>query len=220
MGSSSKTQSKRIYKKSEGEYYSYQWWGFICPTKSGNYQFKTNSDDASFVYINNFMVVDNRGLHGPQVRTGSVSLSTSCHEINIYFGEKTGGDVMDFQFKLPGENVWNKDLTEIFSSTKTENGENSQTKKNKTKKKKNKTKKKKNKGKKNKGKKKNKEKKNNRKKKVELASVGEIVSNYWECVVAVLVLLNLLFIVLYMQYAKQFCKSSEEIEANVALLSK
>merc|ERR1712066_704090 len=151
MGSSSKTQSKRIYKKSEGEYYSYQWWGFICPTKSGNYQFKTNSDDASFVYINNFMVVDNRGLHGPQVRTGSVSLSTSCHEINIYFGEKTGGDVMDFQFKLPGENVWNKDLTEIFSSTKTENGENSQTKKNKTKKKKNKTKKKKNKGKKNKG---------------------------------------------------------------------
>merc|ERR1712066_279758 len=120
MGSSSKTQSKRIYKKSEGEYYSYQWWGFICPTKSGNYQFKTNSDDASFVYINNFMVVDNRGLHGPQVRTGSVSLSTSCHEINIYFGEKTGGDVMAFQFKLPGENVWNKDLTEIFSSTNKE----------------------------------------------------------------------------------------------------
>jgi len=43
--------------------------------------------------------------------------------------------------------------------------------------------------------------------------------NYWEYAVVALLLINLLIIVLYMNYAKQCCKSRKEIEVNTALLS-
>ena len=44
--------------------YAVKWEGFFVPKKTGSHKFWTESDDMSYLTINNVVVVDNGGLHG------------------------------------------------------------------------------------------------------------------------------------------------------------
>jgi alpha-1,2-mannosyltransferase len=67
------------------ENYSLQWVGVIFIPASGKYQFTTISDDGSALYIDKQMVVDNRGFHGFQKRTGTVYLEKGFYPIQIRY---------------------------------------------------------------------------------------------------------------------------------------
>lgn len=47
----------------EPESFAIRWTGYIIPPKTGNYQFKTYSDDGTRVWVNNQKVIDNWGLY-------------------------------------------------------------------------------------------------------------------------------------------------------------
>jgi len=57
--------------------------GSIVITDSGWHNFQTESDDASMLYIDNVLVVDNNGQHGMQVRQGAKQLHSGVHTFRL-----------------------------------------------------------------------------------------------------------------------------------------
>lgn len=105
-----------IWRGDEGSHYSYRWNGFFTPTNSGSYCFWTNSDDASAVRVNSGMVTNNLGAHGMQARTGCKTLSKGVsYNLEITFGERTGGAAMQFKYRVPGSSTWHVDLDSQFT---------------------------------------------------------------------------------------------------------
>jgi hypothetical protein len=83
---------------------------FIQIDKDGQYEFSTSSNDGSKLYIDNKLVVDNDGEHGPRQISGSLYLTKGRHSIRAtYFqsgGSKTlivfyGSDEISYQ-SIPG----------------------------------------------------------------------------------------------------------------------
>ena len=94
------------------EYYSVFWYGYFKSDFTGTWTFSLDSDDSSLMWMGDQalsgfslsnLTVDNRGLHGMQVRTGTISLVTGTYyPIRIAFGEKTGGDNCIFSWSRNG----------------------------------------------------------------------------------------------------------------------
>jgi len=84
---------------SQEELYSWEWNGFFKPSSTEVYTFYTSSDDASYLWIDNILVVNNGGLHGNVEQSGVISLTAGIYyPIKIQFGENTGGDTMTVNF--------------------------------------------------------------------------------------------------------------------------
>jgi fibro-slime domain-containing protein len=84
---------------SQDELYSWEWNGYFKPSSSEIYTFYTSSDDASYLYIDNILVVNNGGLHGNNESSGTINLiADTYYPIKIQFGENTGGDIITVSF--------------------------------------------------------------------------------------------------------------------------
>jgi len=116
-----------------GEYTSDRYYGYINPTSTTTYEFRTTSDDASHVYIGNDgqtvdslfkeveanrgakLVVNNGGWHGNRSATGSKSLTSGGqYPIIIYYGNAPTNTNMTFEWRESGGS-YNTDLSGIFS---------------------------------------------------------------------------------------------------------
>jgi len=70
--------------------------------KTGRYYFKTESDDGSLLYINEKLIVDNDGDHGPRSKTGYIQLKEGWHAINVVFYENGGGARLRVSVRFAG----------------------------------------------------------------------------------------------------------------------
>jgi hypothetical protein len=70
--------------------------------KEGEYRFYLNSDDGSRLYINDEMIVDNDGGHGPLERVGNLELKPGLHKIMVDYHNQNGGGWLDAFYKGPG----------------------------------------------------------------------------------------------------------------------
>lgn len=94
-----------------GESFSVEWLGYFRPNETGTWNFRTTSDDCSFLWIGTFATsgfltsnanVNNAGLHGPLTASGTAILSSGIYyPIRIQFGENTGGEAMAVDFAPP-----------------------------------------------------------------------------------------------------------------------
>ncbi len=76
--------------------------GFIQIDEVGAHSFFTNSDDGSRLYINNILVVENDGLHGPRERSGVYTFaSTGRFPITVTFFESAGGETLLVSYDPP-----------------------------------------------------------------------------------------------------------------------
>lgn len=90
-----------------GSNYSIHFTGTYIPQKSGTYEFQTTSDDMSFLYIDDDLIVDNGGLHWFVEKQGKKTLTSGkVYKIDIYFSEKGGDDGIDVEIKRPGDGNW------------------------------------------------------------------------------------------------------------------
>lgn len=78
------------------------WKGKIAIQQEGRYAFRTYSDDNSMLFINNQIVVDNNGGHGPTVKEGFTNLTAGVHDICILFCQQGGGYGMRADILFPG----------------------------------------------------------------------------------------------------------------------
>lgn len=65
--------------------------GCLDVEKDGTFTFTLDSDDGSMLYIDNILVVDNGGAHGPAVGSGSAILTAGLHPFEVQFFEDFGG---------------------------------------------------------------------------------------------------------------------------------
>jgi Type I phosphodiesterase / nucleotide pyrophosphatase/Chitobiase/beta-hexosaminidase C-terminal domain/PA14 domain len=62
--------------------------------KEGDYQFWTESDDGSQLFINGKRVVNNDGDHGPRLRRGTVELKAGEHAVEVRYFNGGGSGVL------------------------------------------------------------------------------------------------------------------------------
>jgi len=80
-----------------GKQYSVIWSGRLYAPRSGLYKFYTESDDGSFLYLNDKLVVDNGGDHGIKTVKGSMYLTEGYYDIKIkYFNSSGSGQIKVF----------------------------------------------------------------------------------------------------------------------------
>jgi len=75
----------------DGEW-AIDWTGYLIVTKSGSHYFRLNSDDGSWLFIDDVMVVDNGGDHPPKDAEGSINLEPGAHRIQVKYYETLGGE--------------------------------------------------------------------------------------------------------------------------------
>ena len=96
---------------------------FLANTTATNWQFRTNSDDASYVWIGSNsiavdtslntsnVVVNNGGLHGEQIRTSSnLSLTAGVYyPFAVVVGNNSGPGILTLEFSSNGGTNWQSD---------------------------------------------------------------------------------------------------------------
>jgi len=84
-------------------HFSIEWLGyFYTQNYGGSWTFSTNSDDGSFLFIDDKVIVNNSGDHGMRIRSGSITLlANSYYPIRIQFGQLGGYYDMIVTFVRP-----------------------------------------------------------------------------------------------------------------------
>jgi len=67
------------------ETFSVEWSGFAFVPQAGTYTFQTTSDDGSWLYVDDRLVVDNGGRHSALTRSGSIALDRGSHAIMLRY---------------------------------------------------------------------------------------------------------------------------------------
>jgi len=81
--------------------FSILWTGYIYAPISGDYSLITESDDGSWIYINNKLVLDNGGMHGIERVESEVYLKKGYHPIEVKYFDNYFGAIMRLKWKLP-----------------------------------------------------------------------------------------------------------------------
>ncbi|MCS6842289.1 MAG: N-acetylmuramoyl-L-alanine amidase [Roseiflexus sp.] len=78
---------------------------FYAPV-SGEYTFRTISDDGSWLLVNGRIVVANGGLHDRSEATGTIYLDAGLHALSAIFFELRGTAAAGYDVRLPGSSVF------------------------------------------------------------------------------------------------------------------
>ncbi|MBM4054295.1 MAG: TIGR03663 family protein [Planctomycetes bacterium] len=93
-------ETKKPYRSPFG----IEWEGYLYIKQKGVYQFATKSDDGSFVYIDENLVVDNGEPHAVRYISGVTPLEEGYHAIRIQYFDIGGGAIMELLWKTPKGN--------------------------------------------------------------------------------------------------------------------
>lgn len=78
------------------------WQGYLYADQTGGYQFSTESDDGSLLYLDGTLVVDNDGDHSKRERTGYAYLQQGYHAVKVvYFNSGGPGELKVRYGKMP-----------------------------------------------------------------------------------------------------------------------
>ncbi|MBI3766035.1 MAG: alpha-L-fucosidase [Ignavibacteriales bacterium] len=85
--------------RNQEDHFGFAYTGVIRLQEDDVYDFFTNSDDGSRLYIDDSLVVDNDGLHGMLEKRCAVALSAGLHALRVTFFEKTGDDDLKVSYR-------------------------------------------------------------------------------------------------------------------------
>ncbi|HVF18483.1 MAG TPA: PA14 domain-containing protein, partial [Steroidobacteraceae bacterium] len=86
------------------DYFSVRWTGDVVPTTTGNYRFRTSSDDGVRLWVNGVQVINNWTLHSATDNTsGTIRLNANTrYSIRMEYYEQGGNSVAKLQWLRPG----------------------------------------------------------------------------------------------------------------------
>ena len=82
--------------------FSLRWTGYINIEKAGQYKFALESDDGSWLTIDDTPVIDNGGDHAVTKLSRAVNLSAGYHKFEMKYYDVLGGAVLHFTWAPPG----------------------------------------------------------------------------------------------------------------------
>ena len=96
------------------EHYARRYTGYFQVDTDELYVFGLASDDGSWLWIDQQLVVDNDGLHSADAKQGAVPLAAGAHRIELGYFNKTGGSELMLRMArvgqvlqpLPPANLW------------------------------------------------------------------------------------------------------------------
>jgi len=89
--------------KPVGAPYSIEWYGQVRISEAGTYTFRTRSDDSSWLFVDDGLVVENRYRNFPRTRKGTVYLSPGLHSLRVRYVDRGGRAVLRVDWAGPGE---------------------------------------------------------------------------------------------------------------------
>lgn len=89
--------------------------GSINIQEEDNYVFRLISDDGSLMYLDDELIIDNDGFHGPEPADGEMFLSAGAHPFVIKFFQGRGGKALALQWVKHGDEVFSTVPAEVFS---------------------------------------------------------------------------------------------------------
>ena len=91
-----------------GDQFSVRWSGTVTVPTSGNYRFRTNSDDGVRLWVNGTQRINNWTDHGPTTDTSSSFKLNAGQRVSITleFYENGGGAVMQLQWLRPNSSTY------------------------------------------------------------------------------------------------------------------
>ncbi|MEP7116406.1 MAG: PA14 domain-containing protein [Acidobacteriota bacterium] len=75
----------------DGRPYSATWQGWLQVDEAATYTFSVASDDGSWLYLDDALVVDNGGRHAVFERVGAVALTPGLHRFRLHYFQFDGG---------------------------------------------------------------------------------------------------------------------------------
>jgi PKD repeat protein len=81
--------------------FSVEWDGYLRVTTADTYTFSLRSDDGSWLWVDEGLLIDNSGLHSPRTYTGTITLTPGYHHIVMRMFENTGQAVALLQYSSP-----------------------------------------------------------------------------------------------------------------------
>jgi alpha-L-fucosidase len=88
--------------KDTADYYALEFQGYIHIPEDGIYTLYLASDDGSQLFLNDQLLIDNNGVHGVVMKTGTVPLAGGLHPLRVTFFERSGGDDLSVSISGPG----------------------------------------------------------------------------------------------------------------------
>ncbi|UCG15165.1 MAG: hypothetical protein JSV19_07685, partial [Phycisphaerales bacterium] len=76
--------------------------GFIHVKQPGLYTFRLISDDGARLWVDDRLVIDHDGLHGPDPKDSAVELPAGGHAFRVLHFESTGGERLALLWRPPG----------------------------------------------------------------------------------------------------------------------
>ncbi len=83
------------------EWFAIDYSGQFWIEKPGPYRFELSSDDGSRLYIDGRVIVNNDGVHTPEMRTGAAFLDGGIHQIRVSYFKGTG-DCVELVLRVAG----------------------------------------------------------------------------------------------------------------------
>ena len=84
------------------ENFALKFTGFIKIPLSGVYQFTTNSDDGTILFLGGSELINNDGVHGMNEVLGEIALEAGWHPIELVYFQGVGGLGLDVSWQGPG----------------------------------------------------------------------------------------------------------------------
>jgi hypothetical protein len=88
--------------RERGDFYAFDFSGFVDIAADGEYTFYLKSDDGSKLYIDGKMVIYHDGLHGAGEKNGKVLLKAGRHVITVPYFEGMGYEALVISYEGPG----------------------------------------------------------------------------------------------------------------------
>ncbi len=98
---SGKIEQPNISVANRLEQIALQFYGYIEVKKSGLYNFYTQSDDGSKIYIDGELLVSNDGIHPITESGAKIALAKGFHTITVEFFENYGGEFLSVSYSGP-----------------------------------------------------------------------------------------------------------------------
>ena len=95
-------QKPRISKIAYSDTYSAIWEGVMFVARDGEFLFSVNSDDGSWVTLDDNLLIDNGGRHGPARKDKTIFLRRGQHRIQVKYFDAGGFGVIDFSVRKSG----------------------------------------------------------------------------------------------------------------------
>jgi hypothetical protein len=87
---------------SRSDWFLIDYTGIFSVTGYGTYVFRLHSDDGSYLYIDDALVIDNDGKHAPESRSGRVVLAVGEHRILVRYAQTTDRMALQLFVRAPG----------------------------------------------------------------------------------------------------------------------